>query len=55
MVGELNVLFGNAKGDPEPLKLATLGLKSIVSEARKPFFRCGTSFENLSASYEATV
>ena len=47
--------FENAKGDPEPLKLATLGLKSIVSEARNPFFKCGTSFPNLSSAYDATV
>ena len=36
---EVNDLFENAKGDPDPLKDPTFGLKSIVSDARKPFFK----------------
>ena len=52
---ELNVLFENAKGDPEPLKSETLGLKSNVSDARKPSFISGISLLNLSSSYDPTV
>ena len=52
---QLNVLFENANGDPEPENAATLGLKSIVSDALKPSFKCGISFPNLSSAYEATV
>ena len=49
------VLFLNANGDSAPVYFATLGLKSIVSVALKPFFNSGISFENLSSSYDATV
>ena len=51
-----NVLLENANGELPLLEyLLTLGLKSIVSEALKSFFRWGISFPYLSASYEATV
>ncbi len=58
MVGldaSLKFLFENANGDPVPPYAPTLGLKSIVSLALNPSFRCGISLPNLSWVYEATV
>ena len=52
MVGldaSLKFLFENANGDPVPPYAPTLGLKSIVSVALNPSFKCGISFPNLSS------
>ena len=44
----LNKRLTNENGDPEPSYAATLGLKSIVSDALNPFYKWGTSLPNLS-------
>ena len=50
------VLESKANGeDVVPVNVATLGLKSRVSDALTLFSNIGTSLKNLLSSYDATV